>query len=509
MLTQRLSGVLFHISSLPGSTGIGTFGKSAYDFVDFLSKSKQSYWQVLPLGPTGFGDSPYQSFSTFAGNPYFIDFEILTKEGFLDESDWKEIDWGDDDEKVDFGKIYVGRKKVFEKLQENFERKMPADFASFCEKNNYWLSDYALFMAIKDANGGSAFSTWSDDIRLRKPDAIQRYSEKEAKRIQYYKILQYFFQKQWAALKSYANKKNIEIIGDIPIYVSPDSSDVWSNPKLFDLDKNLKPREVSGCPPDAFTADGQLWGNPVYDWRYSKRTNYKWWKSRMKKAMETYDIVRIDHFRGFDSYYCIPFGAVNARNGVWRKGPGMSLFRALKKKFRNLPVIAEDLGYLTDSVRKLLSDSTFPGMKILQFAFPISFDGENEYLPYNYPKNSVVYTGTHDNDTIFGWLEFLKKSEDGEKTLLQLDDYFDIDAENADIKEISIRNLMLREIEKSASNTAIICMQDLLGLGSEARMNAPSTCGSNWQWRATKEQLSELSTEFLAKCVEIYGRERK
>lgn len=495
ILDKRGSGVLMHISSLPGKTGIGTLGKQAYNFVDLLYDANQTYWQILPVGPTGYGDSPYQSYSTYAGNPYFIDFEILEKEGFLKKSDYEDLQWSETQRYVDYGLVYVNRGKVFKIIYENFKKNIPVDFNSFCIENEKWLNDYALFMAVKDAHQGAAFSTWEDDIRLRKPKALEKWSESEKEKIEYYKMLQYFFFKQWRALKEYANKKGINIIGDIPIYVSADSADLWTNPKQFYVDKDIKPIDVAGCPPDAFTADGQLWGNPVYNWEYHKKTKYEWWKNRIGHCFKIYDVIRIDHFRGFDEFYCIPFGSENAKKGEWRKGPGLDLFKALKNEFGELPIIAEDLGFLTDSVRKLLRDVGYPGMKVLQFAF--NPDEESDYIPHTYIKNTIVYTGTHDNDTILGWDKSANPAEvEYAKEYLRA----------KDAEELR-QNMMIQALS-CVSNTCVLCMQDLIGLDSSARMNSPSTVGLNWKWRALEEEITEKQFEFLKYYSKLYGRNK-
>lgn len=495
MNTQRTSGVLMPISSLPGNTGIGTLGKHAYNFVDYLKNTSQTHWQILPICPTSYGDSPYQSFSTFAGNPYFIDLETVAEEGFLSKSDYEGINWSDSETSIDYGLLYIERHKLFEKLQSNFEKNIPADFNSFCEENAFWLDNYALFMAVKDAHGGISFDEWEEDIRRHLPTAVRVWKKKCARRMQYYKMLQYFFFKQWYALKEYANKNGIKIIGDLPIYVSADSADVWSQPKQFHLDSKLKPVEVAGCPPDAFSADGQLWGNPVYNWKYMRRTKYRWWKKRLEMSLKIYDIIRIDHFRGFDSYYCIPYGSKNAKAGVWRKGPGMHLFNSIKKSLGDLPIIAEDLGFLTDSVRQLLKDSGFPGMKVLQFAFDSR--EESDYLPHRYEKNSVVYTGTHDNDTIKGWVE-----DADEKDIEYAVKYL-----RARDKKVLPKQMMITALA-CVSDICILTMQDIIGLGSEARMNVPSTVGNNWKWRALETQITDdESAEFLSYYTKLYCRD--
>lgn len=493
MLNKRANGILLHISSLPGKNGIGTMGKNAYEFVDFLKKAGQTYWQILPLCPTSYGDSPYQSFSTFAGNPYFIDLENLAEQGFLQKSDFENVKWCKNEQFVDYSTLYTERHKIFKKLQESFNKKIPSDFKNFCTENSDWLDDYALFMAIKDFQNGISFEFWPEEIRQRNPKSLKEYSKKFGERCEYYKILQYFFYKQWFNLKNYANQNGIKIIGDIPIYVAADSADVWANPEQFELDKNFKPIEVAGCPPDGFSADGQLWGNPVYNWQKMKETDYAWWKKRLQKSLKVYDIIRIDHFRGFDSYYCIPYGNKSAAGGIWKKGPGMDLFNSLKNEFGDLPVIAEDLGFLTESVRQLLKNSGFPGMKVLQFAFDSR--EQSDYLPYKYGKNCVVYTGTHDNDTILGWTKSANPQD-----IKSAKEYLRAKTDSEIVKE------MILSAMSSTANTCILTMQDLIGLGSEARMNTPSTVGKNWKWRATKNQFTKEIQDFLEKYTKVYGR---
>lgn len=495
LLDKRAGGVLMHISSLPGNTGIGTLGRYAYTFVDCLASHGQTYWQMLPVCPTSYGDSPYQSFSTFAGNPYFIDLELLEQDGLLDRADWQDMDWGSDVHGIDYGLLYTERHKVFAKIQEHFRQHIPADFDAYCAANAFWLDDYALFMAVKDAHGGTSFSEWERDIKLRLPEAVRRWTDRCADRIQYYKMLQYLFFRQWHALKRYANERGIRIIGDMPIYVALDSSDVWTNPELFALHDDLTPVEVAGCPPDAFSADGQLWGNPVYDWNYHAGTGYAWWKKRISECLKTFDVIRIDHFRGFDEYYCIPFGSPNAKGGVWRRGPGAALFAQIKDEFGDVNIIAEDLGYLTDSVKQMLKDVGFPGMKILQFAFD-SREASN-YIPYLYGRNSVVYTGTHDNDTILGWAQTARPEDVAfAKAYLRAE------------SDEELRTEMLLCALSSVANTCILCMQDIIGLGSAARMNTPSTVGTNWKWRMDESQLTDRTFAFLGRYTALYGRAR-
>lgn len=490
---KRSSGVLMPISALSGDTGIGTLGDAAYRFVDFLESGGQSYWQILPICPTSFGDSPYQSFSTYAGNPYFIDLHRVAEEGYLTEEEISSVKWCHREDNIDYSLLYLERHKIFAVMQERFLENPPEDFNLFCAENAFWLENYALFMALKDAHGGRPFEEWEEDIRVRTPEAVSRWLVQCGGRIGYYKMLQYFFFKQWFELKSYANGKGIKIIGDLPIYVAADSADVWAGPELFYLDPELRPVEVAGCPPDAFSEDGQLWGNPVYNWEYMKSTDYTWWKNRLKMSLQYYDVVRIDHFRAFDSYYCIPFGADNAKDGVWRKGPGMELFDSIRETMGELPIIAEDLGFLTDSVRQLLKDSGFPGMKVLQFAFDSR--EESDYLPHRYSSNTVVYTGTHDNDTIIGWVN----------TADPRDVDYAVKYLRARSREALPREMMLAALS-SVSNLCILTMQDIVGLGSEARMNTPSTVGENWKWRIKEGEITPAAAEFLLYYTKLYHR---
>ncbi|MDB8008634.1 4-alpha-glucanotransferase [Agathobacter rectalis] len=493
---MRTSGVLMPISSLPSQYGIGTMGKEAKRFVDFLEKGGQTYWQILPICPTSYGDSPYQSFSSFAGNPYFIDLELLCKDKLLTKKECESYKWGKKPQYVDYGIMYVNRYALLRKAYERFSKKTPADYEAFCSKEAEWLDEYTLFMALKDANGGVAWSEWDDALKFRKPEAIEEAKEKYADDIAFYKMLQYLFFKQWTALKAYANEKGIRIIGDVPIYVAMDSADVWANPTQFYLDKDLNPIEVAGCPPDAFSADGQLWGNPLFRWDVMKKDSYSWWTKRISAMAKLYDIVRIDHFRGFDSFYAIPAKDDTAKNGVWKDGPGMDLFNVLEKKLGKLPIIVEDLGFLTPSVKKLLKDSGFPGMKVIQFAFDSRED--SDYLPHNYPQHCVVYTGTHDNDTVMGWMKTAPKD-----CVRFAKDYLNL------TKEEGYNWGMMRAAWSSVADMAIVPMQDLLGLDSKARLNIPSTTGGNWQWRATPEQIDNKLAKKLHKCMQMYARLRE
>ena len=458
---MRKSGILLPISSIPGKYGIGSFSPKSYEFVDFLKKAKQKLWQILPLGPTGYGDSPYQSFSTFAGNPYFIDLEELIKEGLLTKEECEDFSYGDSTY-VEYDKIYKSRKELLKKAHERTNLKNREDFIAFVKENKFWLEDYALYMAIKDYFDGSSWTSWEEGLKLRDPEILDCYRKKLEKEIESYQFQQFYFRKQWEALKKYANDQGIEIVGDIPIYVSLDSADAWANPTLFQLDEKCNPKAVAGCPPDSFSATGQLWGNPLYDWNHHKETGFAWWIDRIGYCFQLYDIVRIDHFRGFDEYYSIPYGDDTAVNGHWEKGPGMDLFHALKNSLGEKPIIAEDLGFLTDSVIQLVKDTGYPGMKILQFGFDSR--EESEYLPHSYIKNSVVYTGTHDNDTTVHWFEMLEEQD--KKMAVE---YMNLKNEEDACSE------MIRMAFACVSDTCIIPMQDYLELGEEGRMNEPST----------------------------------
>ncbi|MCR5669831.1 MAG: 4-alpha-glucanotransferase [Butyrivibrio sp.] len=496
---NRTCGVLMPIFSLPSRYGIGTFSKEAYEFVDFLEKAGQSYWQLLPLGPTSYGDSPYQSFSTFAGNPYFIDIESLIKDGLLTAKDADKCDFGKSEESIDYEKLYRSRFVLLKKAYENIDKSPRAkeikkEFEAFKKApENDWLKDYSLFMALKNVYDGRAWNTWDEGLRLRKSASLKEACKKYAEEIDFYSFLQYLFSVQWTALKAYANEKGIEIIGDIPIYVAFDSADTWASPELFQLDKNNDPIDVAGCPPDAFSATGQLWGNPLYKWDYHKKTGYKWWMKRIAHCYKLYDVVRIDHFRGFDEYYAIPFGNPTAEKGEWRKGPGIELFDIMKKELGQKKVIAEDLGFLTPSVIRLVKKTGYPGMKILQFAFDSR--EESDYLPHNYTNNCIVYTGTHDNDTTRGWFDKLPK------------------ADKKFAKEyLGLKNgkdavwACIRASFASVSDTVIIPMQDYLELPGEARINTPSTLGGNWVWRMKKDAVTDELTEKMHDFARIYGR---
>lgn len=490
---MRKGGVLLPVSSIPSKYGIGTFSKQAYEFVDFLEMAGQSFWQILPLGPTGYGDSPYQSFSTFAGNPYYIDLEELIKKGWLTKEECDACDFGSDDGYVDYEKIYLSRFQILRIAYKRSNIREDKEFGKFKEDNAAWLEDYALYMAVKNSFHGASWIEWEEGIRLRKPEAMKEYKEKFADEVEFYQFQQFLFAAQWFALKAYANKKKISIIGDIPIYVAFDSADTWANPELFQLDESCTPTGVAGCPPDSFSATGQLWGNPLYKWEYHKETGYEWWMHRISYCYRLYDVVRIDHFRGFDEYYFIPYGDTTAEFGHWEKGPGYDIFKVMKEKIGKKPVIAEDLGFLTPSVTSLVKRTGYPGMKILQFAFDSR--EESDYLPHNYLNNCVVYTGTHDNDTTMGWYDTLNRQD---KAFAR--HYLNIKAR----KEIYWE--FIRAALSSVADTAIIPVQDYLGLGSEARVNVPSTLGNNWKWRLRDGQLDDSLAERIREMTKLYGR---
>jgi len=492
---NRGSGIIMHIASLPGKYGIGTFGKEAYEFCDFLKKSGQRYWQILPLGPTGFGDSPYQSFSAFAGNPYLIDFDLLNKDGLLEIEDYDSINFGESVTDINYGLIFKEKMKVLRKAYENSKLKNIKNLKLFEEEEFYWLEDYALYMAIKSHFSLKSWQTWDEDIRLRKSEAIEKYKKLLSDEISYWKFLQYEFYKQWKALKLYVNNLDIKIIGDMPIYVAEDSSDIWGNTEAFLLHKKtLKPLSVSGCPPDIFAETGQLWGNPIYDWNYMEKTDYKWWVDRIRQSLNLYDVIRIDHFKGFESYWSIPYGNTTAENGEWVKGPGIKVFKAIKDELGEVNIIAEDLGTLTEKTIKLRNDTGFPGMKILTFAFDT--DSTNPFLPHNYEKNYVVYTGTHDNDTIKGWMETTAPKDQVKKSI----EYLQLN------KEEGYNWGFIRGAWSSIADVSIALMQDFLNLGNEARINLPSTVGNNWRWRLKEGVFTDTLAEKIYKLTKIYGR---
>lgn len=494
---MRRSGMLLPIAGLPSPYGIGCFSKEAYEFVDMLERADQTLWQILPLGPTGYGDSPYQSFSTFAGNPYFIDLNQLIGQGLLTTKECEKYDWGNDKGYIDYQKIYESRFKILRTVFERSEIQKEQGFCGFCKENAYWLLDYALYMAVKNHFGGKSWSEWDEDIRLRKPEAMESYGEKLSQEVLFYQYLQFVFANQWGDLKSYANRKGISIIGDIPIYVAFDSADTWANPALFQLDENNEPVAVAGCPPDGFSATGQLWGNPLYRWEYHRETQYSWWVQRTAHCFKLYDIVRIDHFRGFDEYYAIPYGNLTAENGKWLKGPGIELFEVLRKRLGKLNIIAEDLGYLTDSVRQLLKESGYPGMKVLEFAFDSR--EESDYLPHNYERNCIVYTGTHDNDTLQGWYESISEGDRNVSVRYLNNQYTKREEIHWDFVCLAMR---------SVADTCVIPVQDYLGLGHESRINTPSTLGNNWIWRMQEDAFSDDLVARISNLTKLYSRGR-
>lgn len=488
---MRKSGILLHITSLPSDYGVGSFGKQAYEFVDFLQKSGQKLWQMLPLGHTSYKDSPYQAYSSFAGNPYLIDLDMLCEKGLLEKSDLKELEEKFYSKKVDYGKLYETRIPLLKKAAEKFDEKQEGDYYVFLQENKAWIDDYANFMAIKEKMGFQSRETWRIELRSKNENSIEFADEKT---LRSYKVMQYFFFSQWFKLKKYANERGVEIIGDLPIYCASDSCDVWQNPKAFVLDEKFLPKMVAGVPPDGFSPLGQRWGNPLYDWENIEKNGFSLWVDKIKFALKMFDVVRIDHFRGFDSYYAIDAKEKDAVRGKWLEGPKMKLFEAFDREIgKNLPIIAEDLGYLTESVKSLLLGCGYPGMKILQFAFDDR--EESDYLPHNYDKNSVCYVGTHDNDTALGWFESCD-----EKTRKKAVEYLNL-TENEKISYGLIRGAMM-----SVSDCAIICMQDWLCEGSESRMNRPATDDGNWQWRMEKNDLTENLAKKIKHMTELYGR---
>ena len=491
---KRSSGILMPISSLPSPHGIGTLGAEARKFVDFLADAGQSWWQILPVGPTSYGDSPYQSFSAYAGNPYLIDLDLLCEDGLLTPAEVNAVSWGTDPARVDYSAIYNGRFPLLHLAMERGWERDADKVKAFSEENDAWLPDYALFMALKRHFGMSAWTEWPDeDIRLRRPEAVARYREELADDIRLFTYIQYLFFRQWEALRAYAHEKGIGIIGDLPIYVAMDSADVWADPRAFQLDERNVPAEVAGVPPDYFTADGQLWGNPLYDWDAMKADGYTWWIRRIAGASRLYDILRIDHFRGLESYWAVPYGETTAKVGRWVKGPGMDLMNVLTEKFPNIQFIAEDLGYLTPEVRQLLEDSGLPGMKVLQFAFD-SREAAN-YLPHTYPRHCVCYAGTHDNSTLMGW-----KDEASPADIAMAREYLGLHDEEG------FNWGVLRGGQSSVADLFIAQMQDYLGLGSEARMNTPGILGGNWQWRMLPGQITDELTARIARMTSLYGR---
>ncbi len=498
MLKERASGILLHPTSLPGKYGIGTLGQSAFTFIDFLVKSRQKFWQILPLGPTGFADSPYQCFSSHAGNPNLVDLDLLIKQHLITREDLESMPEFKDNQ-VDFDAVQLARapllEKAFSNFQENSDQVEKLRFRNFLKDQAKWLNDYALFRAIKEHFHQRPWYQWEEPIKRKEEGAVQHYHSLLLTRVEFHKFLQYLFFKQWMDVKEYAHKKKVHIIGDIPLYVALDSADAWANPEIFEFDEHRNPIRVGGVPPDYFSETGQLWGNPLFRWDVLKNTGYQWWIDRIRTNLFLFDIIRIDHFRGFAGYWAVPYGEKTAIKGSWIPGPGHDFFHALLAAFGDLPIIAEDLGVMTPDVEELRDRFKLPGMKILEFAFDSS--EANDYLPHNYIKNCLVYTGTHDNDTVVGWFKRATK-EDRQLVL----DYLNTG-------EQDIHWSFVRLAWASVANTSIVPMQDLLGLDSQARMNLPGTTQNNWKWRAQASDLSDQLADDLAKMTEIYGRAKK
>lgn len=494
MFNKRSSGLLLHPTSLPGKYGIGTLGEEAFRFIDFLEKSGQHFWQVLPLGPTGCGDSPYQSLSSFAGNPLLIDPELLLDKGLLLRHDLSSAE-SENDGSIDFGKLIPEKlallRKAFGIFSSSTDHHHTPDYIDFLQQEKNWLEDYALFMALKD-HFDKPWYQWEKSIKMRDSSVLSGYRSLLAKEIEFQKFIQFQFFIQWFAVKAYSNLHGIRIIGDLPIYVAYDSADVWVHPELFHLDKEFNPVEVAGVPPDYFSETGQLWGNPLYKWKTILEEGGTWWIERFRKNLHLYDAIRLDHFRGFCGYWAVPYGDETAERGKWRKGPGKKLFNLITKELGTVPVVAEDLGVITEDVTALRDSLGFPGMKILQFAF--DSDEENDYLPYNLVRNSVLYTGTHDNDTVKGWFDSIT-AEDRNFLL----DYLHSSGED-------ICWDMIRLAWSSVAHTTIAPLQDLLELGPESRMNLPGSAENNWRWRCSSSQLSEELAEKLFRITELYGR---
>lgn len=489
---MRESGILMHITSLPGPYGVGTMGKQAFAFVDFLRKSGQKCWQILPLSPTGYGDSPYQSCSAYAGNHYLIDLEMLVAEGLLERGELERIQWYSQESRVDFGLLYQNRLNVLRMAYRNFHDWEAYDH--FCKENAEWLPDFALYMALKDKFNGAPWYVWEKELKFRQPEALDAASAELEDNIRFYCFVQYLFYKQWSALRSYAHANGVRIIGDVPIYVPYDSVEVWKDPHLFQLDENMAPVRVAGCPPDAFTEDGQLWGNPLYRWDIMKESGYGWWISRLGAAGKLYDVVRLDHFLAFEAYWSVPYGDETARNGRWMPGPGLDFLNAIKEKLPELSLIAEDLGFLTQEVLDLRDVSGLPGMKVLEFAFDSR--EPSTYLPHVYPKNSVCYTGTHDNMTMRQWFETAHPD-----AIAYATEYMCLSEQEGMVWGV------IRTAMSSVSELCVIQIQDLLNLGAEARMNFPGTMtNANWTWRAADGFLDESLARKLYNLTRLYGR---
>ena len=491
-MENRKSGVLLHISSLPGTRGIGSFGQAAYDFVDWLVSAKQTYWQILPLCQTSFGDSPYASFSTFAGNPYFIDLKMLEEEGLLTREDYDYTDYEDTYDQINYGKLYELRYPILRKAVSKF--KETDDFEAFKKDNSFWLDNYCLYMALKDYFKGCDWLNWPKEYRNKDKKVLDKFIEENKETIRFWEVVQYLFTKQWTKLKKYANDKGIKIIGDCPIYVALDSADVYFDRELFQLEKDGTPKAIAGCPPDGFSADGQLWGNPLYDYKYHEKTGFKWWKQRVSYLCKQYDLLRIDHFRGIEAYWSIPYGEETGKNGKWVKGPNMKLINAFKEVTKDDQIIAEDLGTLTEDTYKMIEESGYPGMRVLEFAF--DGDNKNVHLPHNMPRNCVAYIGTHDNEPIMAW----KKNNNG-YVLNNAYSYL-----NCPQNE-TFNWSMINELEKCQAKICIIQAQDILGLEEWSRTNTPNTTGINFKWRLRGDSLNNDNANLLKVITTIYGRD--
>lgn len=489
---SRSAGILLPIASLPSPYGVGSLGREAFRFIDFLKAAGQRYWQVLPVGPTSYGDSPYQSFSAFAGNPYFIDLELLCDEGLLDKKELSALDWNEGGY-IDYSRVYELRFGVLREAFSRSKHKNSADYDEFCRENSAWLEDYALYMSLKEHFGNKEWLKWDEDIRVREPKAVLKYEKLLAGDIEFWKFIQYKFFAQWHSLKEYASENGVEFIGDIPIYVAMDSADAWASPELFWFDESRRPVKVAGVPPDYFCETGQLWGNPLYRWDVMKADGFAWWRRRMKAASALYDVIRIDHFIGIVRYYSIDAGAENAINGEWLKGPGMELIKAIDESRGSTKMIAEDLGEVVPEVRKVQIKSGYPGMKVLQFAFDGSPD--NPFLPHNHSENMIVYTGTHDNDTARGLIESLPP-----RKWRYARSYLGVK------KTSELPAAMIRAALASVAHTAVIPIQDWLGVGAEGRINTPSTLGGNWHWRLPKDALTDELAAHIRELTYNYGR---
>ena len=489
---MRKSGILMHITSLPGPYGVGTMGRHAFAFVDFLQEAGQQYWQILPLTPTGYGDSPYQSCSAYAGNHYLIDLPLLVEEGLLEYHEIDGIQWNWQNDRVDFGLQYQNRIPVLRKAYGRFAPQ--DDYARFCAENEVWLPDFALYMALKGKFAGAPWYQWEDPIKFRHQSALDAVTSELQDDIRFYTFVQYLFYKQWNALRDYAHSKNVKIIGDVPIYVPYDSVETWTNPQYFQFDEALAPTAVAGCPPDAFSDDGQLWGNPLYRWDLMQKDGYRWWINRLAAAGRIYDVVRLDHFRGFEAYWSVPFGDTTARNGKWMKGPALDFMNAVKENLPQISLIAEDLGFLTQEVLDMRDESGFPGMKVLEFAFDSR--EPSEYLPHTYPTNSVCYTGTHDNMTMRQWFDTAT-----EDAVAYAKEYMSLTEQEGLVWGV------VRTAMASVSDLCVIQMQDLLNLGGEARMNFPGTMsGANWTWRAWDGFTGGDLAQRIYRLTRLYGR---